>query len=235
MKRTYKYKADDRMADIISDNYFLIQVISRFGIKVGFGDKTIENVCDDFNVDCNTFLAIVNFISDGNSYVENLSSISLSSLLQYLKQSHAYFLEYCLPAIRKKLLEGIILSTEDVSFLILKFFDEYTAEVKSHMDLEERGVFTYVNRLIEGEINEKYRISTYSEHHEQVGDKLKELKNIIIKYCPQNADINLLNDALYDIYRCEQELESHCLVEDYIFVPAVLKLERQIRGDYEKR
>lgn len=230
MKRTHIYRADDRMIDLISDNYFLIQVISRFGIKVGFGDKTVEEVCKDFNVDSNTFLAIVNFISDGNSYIDNLSDISLSSLLSYLKQSHAYFLEYCLPAIRKKLLEGIILSTEDVSFLILKFFDEYTAEVRTHMELEERGVFTYVNKLLQGNVNEKFHISTYSEHHDQVGDKLKELKNIIIKYCPQNADINLLNDALYDIYRCEQELENHCLVEDYIFVPAVLKLERQSRG-----
>lgn len=230
MARANIYRPNDRMVDLISDNYFLIQVISRFGIKVGFSDKTVEDVCKDFDVDCNTFLAIVNFISDGNSYIDNLSNISLHSLLIYLKQSHTYFLDYCLPAIRKKLLEGINLSTEDVSFLILKFFDEYTTEVRTHMELEEQGVFMYVNKLLEGKVNEKYQISTYSEHHDQVGDKLKELKNIILKYCPQNADINLLNDALYDIYRCEQELESHCLVEDYIFVPAVLKLERHIKG-----
>jgi regulator of cell morphogenesis and NO signaling len=67
-----------------------------------------------------------------------------------------------------------------------------------------------------------------------VGDKLKELKNIIIKYCPDSADINLLNDALYDIYRCEQELESHCMEEDRIFVPAVVKLERKVREDVQR-
>ena len=60
---------------------------------------------------------------------------------------------------------------------------------------------------------------------------LKELKNILIRYCPNNADVNLLNDALYDIYRCEQELESHCMIEDYVFTPAVRKLERRVKDN----
>ena len=74
-----------------------------------------------------------------------------------------------------------------------------------------------------------YQISTFSKHHDQVGEKLTELKNIIIKYCPAKANENLLNAALFDIYACEAGLESHCKVEDYIFVPAILKLERRIR------
>ena len=59
-----------------------------------------------------------------------------------------------------------------------------------------------------------------------MGEKLTELKNIIIKYCPAKANENLLNAALFDIYACEAGLESHCKVEDYIFVPAILKLEK---------
>lgn len=54
-------------------------------------------------------------------------------------------------------------------------------------------------------------------------------KNIIIKYCPAKANENLLNAALFDIYACEAGLESHCKVEDYIFVPAILNLERRMR------
>ena len=56
--------------------------------------------------------------------------------------------------------------------------------------------------------------------------RLGELKNIILKYCPANADVDLLNDALYDIYRCEVELESHCRLEDMLLVPAIMNLER---------
>lgn len=233
MRQKRKYMVSDKMSDLISDDYFLIQVISRFGIKVGFGDRSVSEVCEKFGVHCTTFLAVVNFIQDGYSKVENLSELSVASLLDYLKQSHVYFLEYCLPEIRRKLVEGITLSSDDVSFLILKFFDEYTSEVRLHMEHEERSVFAYVNRLIDGVVEEDYKISTYSEHHEQVGDKLKELKNILIRYCPNKADTNLLNDALYDIFRCEQELESHCMIEDYVFTPAVMKMERRVKNNVQ--
>ena len=94
---------------------------------------------------------------------------------------------------------------------------------------EEKTVFKYVDALIAGNAPKNYQISTFSKHHDQVGEKLTELKNIIIKYCPAKANENLLNAALFDIYACEEGLESHCKIEDYIFVPAILNLERRIR------
>lgn len=221
-----KYSPGDKMVSLIADNYQLIQVMSRFGIPMGFGDMTVEEVCADNGVDCSTFLAVVNFMIEGYSSFNNESQVSVKSLLHYLRQSHVYFLDYCLPAIRRKLLEGISLRTTDVSFLILKFFDEYMHEVRVHMEYEEKTVFKYVNALISGESPDNYKITTYSEHHDLVSTKLKELKNIIIKYCPKDADTNLLNHALYDIYRCETELESHCHVEDCLLVPAIIRLER---------
>lgn len=222
-----KYTPGDKMISLIADNYQLIQVMSRFGIPMGFGDKTVAEVCADNGVDCKTFLAVVNFLVEGFSNFDMDSDVSVKALLLYLKQSHIYFLDYCLPAIRRKLIEGINLRINDVSFLIFKFFDEYTHEVRIHMEYEEKTVFKYVNALISGESAESYKITTYSEHHDLVSTKLKELKSIIIKYCPSDANTNLLNDALYDIYRCENELESHCHVEDCLLVPAIMRLERK--------
>lgn len=227
-----KYTPGDKMVSLIADNYQLIQVMSRFGIPMGFGDMTVEEVCADNGVDCSTFLAVVNFMVEGFSNFNNESQVSVEALLHYLRQSHIYFLDYCLPSIRRKLIEGISLRTTDVSFLILKFFDEYMHEVRVHMEYEEKTVFNYVNALLTGETPKNYKIATYSEHHDLVSSKLKELKNIIIKYCPKDADINLLNNALYDIYRCETELESHCHVEDCLLVPAIIRLERSFNtGD----
>lgn len=227
MTHNPKYKPTDRMVSLISDNYQLIQVMSRFGIPLGFGDKTVTEVCSDNGVDCRTFLTVVNFIIDGFSNFDSTPEVSVEALMHYLRQSHIYFLEYCLPAIRRKLLDGIQLRTSDVSFLIVKLFDEYIKEVTIHMEHEEHTVFEYVKALLNGEKTDSFKIATYSDHHEQVGYKLKELKNIIIKYCPQDADTNLLNAALYDIYRCEDELTSHCLVEDCLLVPAIVRLERE--------
>lgn len=214
------------MASLIADNFQLIQVMSRFGIKVGFGDKTVREACDSHGVDCNTFLAVVNFIMDDNTPPPTAPALAVDSLLGYLKSCHTYFLEFCFPSIRRKLLDGIRMRTSDVSFLIMKMFDEYVDEVRTHMEYEDRTVFAYITGRLGGAPPDN-TVNTYSDHHEQVADKLRELKSIIIKYCPEDADANLLNAALYDIYRTEKELESHCLVEDCLLVPAIRTLEQK--------
>ena len=219
------YSPEDKMATLIADDYQLIQVMTRFGIRMGFGEKSVEEVCKEAGVDCNTFLAVVNFVVEGFTIYDTSSPLSIRSLMHYLKQSHIYFLDYCLPLIRKKLLKGIRFNVTDISMLIIKFFDEYYNEVKTHMEFEEKNVFIYIEKLLNNETPHGFRIATYSEHHEQVSDKLGELKNIIIKYCPTDSDSNLLNDALYSIYRCERELENHCKVEDYLLVPEIKRLE----------
>lgn len=225
-----RYCASDPMIRLIADDYQLIQVMSRFGIRMGFADKSVAEVCAECGVDCNTFLTVVNFVADGSAVLHSSPKVSVLSLLDYLRQSHSYFLEYYLPAIRGKLMRGIQVNSGDISFLIIKFFDDYMAEVRTHMDYEDRTVFTNVMSLIDGVVPDNFTITTYSDHHEEVSSKLTELKRLIIKYCPPCADTNLLNDALYDIYRCEQELESHCLIEDHILVPALVKLEQEVKG-----
>ena len=230
MDDSQKYKPTDKMIDLIGDNYSLLQVMSRFGLSLGFGDKTVQEVCRMNGVDCPTFLAVVNFVAEGFSHLdEGDDDISIPALVDYLRQAHIYFLDFCLPSIRRKLVEAIDCARDEVAFLILKFFDGYTREVRKHMDYEEQTVFRYVDGLLHGTAAEGYKISTFSKHHDQVGEKLTELKNIIIKYCPPKANVNLLNDVLFDIYNCEEGLDSHCRVEDYIFVPAILRLERRVR------
>lgn len=234
MDKLQKYKPTDKMIDLISDNYSLLQVMSRFGLSLGFGDKTVKEVCEMNKVDCQTFLVVVNFIAEGFSRMDGSADhLSIPALVDYLRQAHLYFIDFCLPAIRRKLLEAIDCSQDDVSFLILKLFDEYMREVRKHMEYEDKTVFKYVDDLLHNHVRKNYQISTFSKHHEQVGEKMTELKNIIIKYCPAKANTNLLNAVLFDIYACEEALDSHCKVEDYLFVPAILNLERRM-SDHAK-
>ncbi len=41
------YEADDKMISIIRDNYNILQSLGSFGINLGFGDKTVREVCDE--------------------------------------------------------------------------------------------------------------------------------------------------------------------------------------------
>lgn len=214
------------MRDLVSDNSALLLVMGRFGISLGFGDKSVRDVCRTHHVDENTFLEVANFVSDREYHYE---SVSLSSLIGYLKQAHEYFLDFNLPNIRRKLIESIDYSgSNDIAILIVKFYDEYVTEVRRHMEYENEVVFTYVEQLSQGLLNRNYTISEFAGKHTPIGDKLKELKDIVIRYYPERNNY-LLNAVLLDIILCEQDLTSHCMIEDQLFVPAVRHIEQQIR------
>lgn len=142
MNKYMKYSATDRMSDLICENYNLLLVMSRFGLSLGFGDKTVEQVCEQQGVHTGTFLAVVNFMDDECCISdEYYHKISVEALIDYLRQAHSYFLDFNLPAIRRKLIDAIDCSQNDVAFLILKFFDEYVNEVRAHMEYENQVVF----------------------------------------------------------------------------------------------
>lgn len=218
------YLPEQRMCDLVSDRYAVLQVMSRFGIALGFGDKTVAEVCAEHKVDTTTFLAVVNLSVKGRSSGEHAAErVSVRSLLDYLHNSHGYFLDFRLPAIRRKLIEAVDCSLNDVSFAIMRYFDEYVAEVDRHMTYEEQSVFPYVEGLLTGEKKADYSMDVFRRHHDHVEERLCELKNIIIKYYPTGGT-NYLNGVLYDIFTCEEELASHNAVENELFIPAVERL-----------
>lgn len=228
MNKLLAYSPTDKMASLISGDEMLLQVMSCFGISLGFGDKTVQEVCDSRGVDCPTFLAVINFVADGYSRIDTgYNDISLRSLTQYLRRTHVYFLEYLLPSIRRKLERAIEGSTDKVAKLILQSFDEYMSEVDKHMAFEDKTVFGYVEDLLDGKIPSQFKITTFSKHHDLVSDRLKELKNLLIKYTPEDVNHYCLTAALFEIYSCEEGLEWHCKVEDYLFSPVVYNLERK--------
>jgi regulator of cell morphogenesis and NO signaling len=151
MQNQHKFTARTRMSDLINEDASLLSSISRFGISLGFGDKTVREACEANNIDCDTFLSVVNFLSEGNVEInETYNNISIESVINYLKNAHTYFLDYKLPSIRTKLLDAVDSTAQSSSYkvLFMKFFDEYFDEVRKHMEYEDKTVFPYVLNLL---------------------------------------------------------------------------------------
>lgn len=93
-------------------------------------------------------------------------------------------------------------------------------------------MFPYVEALLNGEAKKNYNVDTFSKHHESTDRVLIELKLMVIKYLPSDGKTNnKLMAALYDIYNNEEWLRNHANVEDYIFTPAIRRLENQLKQD----
>ena len=220
------------MSDVISDDYRMLQMISRFGITLGFGDQTVAEPCTKAGVNTATFLTVVNFLTDTNhAHInEMVERIDLPTLLRYLENSHTYFIEYRLPAIRRRLIQAIDMRSQ-IAMLIIKFYDEYVAEVTRHMQFENAHVHPYVSALLQGHMGQQ-RISEITGQHEgshtSIDRSLTELKNIIIKYYPSDQNAALLSDVLMDIYMMEEDFLNHCHMEDTLFTQCVRLLEEEV-------
>ena len=230
MKQMKMYEGEDKMITLIRDNYDLLQMLGSFGISLGFGDKTVSETCRDNGVDTYTFLAVVNFTINGFGDAQDDEQLSVTTLMHYLEASHAYFLDFQLPYIRRELEESLN-PDDSLGQLILRFYDEYAHEIRRHMHYEQRVLFPYVRGLIDGQPgNANYSIETFSRQHSQADKKLRELKLLIIKYLPSDGlHNNKLTATLHDIYDNEEWLRQHGQVEDHIFVPAIRRLERQLQ------
>lgn len=242
MKKVKLYEADDKMIDLISDNHSMLQGLSAFGIRLGFGDKTVSEICAEQGVDCYTFLIVVNFLINGYTPKTTDDRISVKTLLDYLRASHRYFLDFQLPSIRKKL-EGTLNQGDTPAFgssdtskslvmLIMRLYDEYAHDIRMHMKYEEKTLFPYVEALIRGEQKSDYNVDIYAKHHSDTTGKFHELKNIIIKYLPHDGLVNnQLTATLYDIYNNEEWLSNHSNVEEVLFVPAIRVLEQKLKNE----
>jgi len=174
-------------------------------------------------------VAVVNYTINGYGEFEADEALDVPTLLHYLEASHAYFLDFQLPFIRRELAESL---NEDDSLarLILRFYDEYAHEIRRHMKYEQKTLFPYVQSLLEGRPASDYNVETFSKHHGAADKKLRELKLLIIKYLPQDGlHNNQLTATLHDIYDNEAWLRQHAQVEDHIFVPAIRRLEQMAK------
>lgn len=236
-------KSITKLADAIHSNYLLLPILNRFGIQLGFGDKTVEQVCNDHQVNQQFFLEIVNSFLNENYFPESeLKEFPLRLIIDYINHSHRFYTDIKIPQI-KKMITGLLDQVDEEEKrsykLIENFYDEYTSELKEHIENEEKTILPYILKIEEAWLNnaidasildsiEKHSIENYARDHENIEDKLYDLKNLIIKYLPPMKDFTLSNSILYELFRLERDLNDHARIEDKVLVPKVRQLEKQI-------
>ncbi len=232
---------DTKMADTILMNYALLPVLNRFDIHLGFGDRTVEEVCNRKNVNIDFFLEIVNSFNDKSYFPEvRLKAFSIRLITDYIKKSHDYYLNCKVPEI-EHLIAKLLQKSEhkDEYKLIDRFYQGYKTELITHIRKEEEEVIPYILMLDEvyskNTVTEEIRklikqnsISSYAEEHDNVEDKLDDLKNIIIKYLPPLKDYSVSNTLITELFRLERDLDDHARIENQVLIPKIQQLEEEI-------
>lgn len=224
MKITRKFTAADSIVELIEYDYTLLPFLSRFSLPLGFGNKTIASVCKEAGLDVNVFLLIINFIVSGQPDNDALSTLNPLAIVDFLKNSHDYFISYKFPHIRQNLTNALDQSHDDINPAIIGFYDDFVDKATKHFRYEERNLFPYVKALMDGHPS-RYNIKIFCRQHDEVADSLSELKNIILKFYTTSVP-NKMYDVLVDIYNCQEDMDSHSDIENYILVPKVEAIEQ---------
>lgn len=217
-----------KMSDLIDIDYHLLLVINRFNIPLGFADKTVREVCALNEVDMDCFITIAQFLINPDVIdAKSFSHLNPASILAYLRNSHAYFMNERLPDIGNALRDILKDADENHRFSILTFFDEYFNEVQEHMNYENNIVFPYIDKLLAKKSDNLFTIDEFTSRHSNIEEKINDLKHLIIKYIPLHGDNYKITNVLFDLFLSEEDLNTHCFIEDKVLVPLVRKIEKE--------
>lgn len=240
------YSATDNLSALVTAQPELLLTLSHLGIPLGFGDKTIAQVCREHGVATEFFLLVTQVYCDDNYAPSQavIKSTPMGNLIPYLMNSHDYYLNRGLPHIKGHLARIANMLPARAGKAIKQFFDAYVDEVRAHFAHEENTVYPHITRLLNHQPGDDYMIKEYLAHHDNLQDKLSDLVQIIFKYlpgcdankarhvttdgepaAPSHADDDAI-DMIFDILQLALDLRKHAIVEDKILGPFVKQLEK---------
>lgn len=224
-----KYTTQMSVSDLIDIDYSLLQVISRMGLDLKYAGMPVSEACRKCGIDPDTFILICNVYSfpDHIPSQEELAGGDIRNIIDYLHSSHLYYMGQALRVLENSFDKLVAPFDEKQKKVVLKFFNDYKDELDKHFAYEEEVVFPYIEALRrDGVKASEYSIEQFEEHHENVEEKLEDLKNIVMKYLPGDCSNELKIMVLLSIYHLHDDLRRHTYVENNILVPIVSGFER---------
>ncbi len=236
MHHTYRMFVTPEMktADIITGNPYLLVMLEHLGINMEVREKSVEQICVENRISTELFMTIANMFNGFKPLsVTRYSQEAVQTIIRYLENSHQYYLNEKYPQIRHYIGEINKINTHAEISMIGTFFDKYFREVTEHLDYEGKVVFPYVlslNTILAGNNSGNktgtYSVTEYREHHDDIEEKLADLKNLLIKYMPQKDDQQIRRKLLLCLFELEYDLKIHSMIEESILIPMVEEMER---------
>ncbi|MEJ5264459.1 MAG: hemerythrin domain-containing protein [Bacteroidales bacterium] len=235
-----KILPETRVAELVLENPYLSLMLEHFGVNFPLKEKTVAQLCADNNINIELFVSLAKLYCGITHEVScNLTFEDVPVILQYLKNDHQYFTEEIYPQILQLIRQMKGAANQEEIVLVEKFFNEYFSEVIEHLNYENEVVFPYVSRLYQS-LHEKdnlnalsdseYSVEEYREHHDDIEEKLSDLKNLLIKYLPAKDDQASRRRLLTHLFELESDLAIHSQIEDRVLVPLVAQLEKHVKG-----
>ncbi|MEN9919112.1 MAG: hypothetical protein RL662_1548 [Bacteroidota bacterium] len=191
------------LSESVSENYLLIPIINRFGIKLGLGDKTVFTICEEHNLNTDFFLAILNTYLNEDYFPEKkLQEFRIELVTDYLKQTDVYYSQALIYNLEKHL--NAFIATSDPNNnqleLIRKLFNRFRTEL--------------MKRINNGLLDDDLSVAL-----------LMDLKNILIKHITGSFNENLCFAVIFSVDSLFKDLSKHNRIRYKILKPMIQNLQ----------
>ncbi len=238
-----------KIGELVQKNYIIGGVLHRFGIK--FYENThisLAEVCENYGVSMPLLVKTL------ENYPTQLSAplphYSVRLIIEYLKESHRYFIYQKLPYLCD-LIENF--ADKNPIYLPLAkdlqlLFPLFVEDIAQHIQAEETALFRYLLLLCEAKEHpkntnwtklyaemQKNSVQYFALEHHTHTDEMQGIREITKNY-HIDIDTPLHLKVLYQELQClEKDMQLHAQIEDEILFVKALPLEHQIRGILAKK
>jgi DNA-binding CsgD family transcriptional regulator len=191
------------MAGLLAEHSELIPVLNRFGIRLGVGDKSVSELCEEQRLNTDLILTVLNVYLD-ESFVpdDSLLLFDAESIVDYFHQTVESYIHDLIPNIEKYLNAFIAMSGSEKQEL--KLLREIFREFKERMTQHLRDS------------------SGYEENFPN--ELLHDLKQILIQHLSPGCNQNLCHAVIFSLHSLQKDLEAHNRVRDRVLLPKVNEL-----------
>lgn len=225
-----------QMSEVVEEHPSLIPVINRFGIRLGLGDKSVKTICDEYQLDTDFLLTVINtFLNEEYFPERKLQTFHTSQIIDYLTKTNQYYLRYQLPNIERHLTSFISMSTpgNNTLNLIGKFFSSFKEELTNRIQKDDELWFPYCLSLSEkingcqasGETG-VLQLSGEQRLEDPIEALLSDLKGIMVKHLSGEYNENLCYAVIFGISSLEKDIKQHNRIRYRILTPMVSAMEK---------
>lgn len=191
------------MADLLAEHNELIPVLNRFGIRLGVGDKTLHDLCEELDLNSDFILTVLNVYLD-ETYIPDasLALFDVESIADYFHQTVENYMHDLVPNIEKHLHAFIAISGPDSPELIMlrDIFMEFKERMTNHLR----------------------KMDSFDDFPDAL---LHDLKNILIKHLSADYNQNLCHAVIFSLHSLEKDLEAHNRLRDRVLRPKISELD----------
>ena len=195
-------KKDTVLSELLAQHHILIPIVNRFGIRLGVGDKTIDDICEEQDLNVDFILVILNVYLDEN-YISDkiLAQFDLEPIANYFNETIQNYLHSLVPNIEKHLHAFIALSGSNSEELkaLQRVFYQFKEELVQHLEkgLEHTGPYPH--------------------------ELLRDIKSMLIKHVSGNFNQNLCYAVIFSVGSLEDDLVIHNRLRESVLIPKLNK------------